>query len=289
MIRWGTIAALIFAQALSWSDYAYAQSQAVRQSGAITASHLACWTFNGVVQDCGPSTLPFATSFGLWGTGTPFCVLNTQITAVNQNTQPYYQLCMGYTTGSTAGTISLTPFNGAGNIPLDLIIDGVTYSIGGSGNWLSVLLDQQFGSAPGDILCRSTSVWTALPPGGAGQYLQTNGSSGCPSWVTPGSVFSNPIRTISSGTTDTASSTDGTIAWNSSSASAKSQTIYACNSSVTGRVLIIKDEVGTASTYAITITPAAGTVDKQSSYVMVFNFQSVTLQCDGTTNNWLAL
>lgn len=280
--------AMAVAQIFSWGDYAYAQSQGVRQSGQITVTHVPCWTYNGIIQDCGPSTLPFATSFGLYGTGTPFCILNTQITTVNQNTQPYYQLCMGYATGSTAGVISLTPFNGAANIGLNLIIDGVTYTIGGSSTWLSTILDQQFGSTPGDILCRSSSAWVALSPGASGQFLQAQ-SAACPLWVTPGSTFNNPIRIISSGTTDTATSTDGTVAWNSASASAKSQTIYACAAGVNGRSLIIKDEKGTAGTYNVTITPVSGTIDNASNFTLQFNLQSVTLQCDGTNTNWLVL
>jgi hypothetical protein len=69
------------------------------------------------------------------------------------------------------------------------------------------------------------------------------------------------------------------------------QNIYACGSGVSGRVLIIKDEKGNAATYPITITPASGTIDNAANYVIYFNLQSVTLQCDGTSSgtNWIVL
>lgn len=198
---------------IAFASPSYAQSgQPVRQSGVVTSSHTACWTYEGIIQDC--STIP---------------------------------------------------------------------------NQLSLQLDQSFGNTPGDILCRGTTAWVALSPGANGQYLQTQSTSGCPHWVTPGSIFSNPIRTISSGTADTAATSDGTIAWNSSSASPKDQTIYACAPGVNGNILNIKDEAATAGTYAITITPVSGTIEKAASLQLMFNSGAITIQCDGSVGNWIAL
>lgn len=282
-----TIAALLFLGSPLGSP-ADAQNQGVRQSGTVTSTHQSCWTYEGIVQDCGTSVIPFATTTGVYGIGTPDCVNDVQVTSTTISLVPYHQLCLGYITGDTAAQITLNAFNGAAQIPLDLIINGTTYSIGGL-NWLSILLDQQFGSTPGDMLCRGSSYWVALAPGTSGQYLQTSGSTGCPTWVTPGSTFNNPIRIISSGTTDTASSTDGTVAWNSSSSSAKTETIYACAAGVNGKVLILKDEIGTAASYNITITPASGAIDNKANFILNFNLQAVTLQCDGTNSNWMTL
>lgn len=97
-----------------------------------------------------------------------------------------------------------------------------------------------------------------------------------------------PIRTVSSGTTDAVASPDqnGTIAWNSSSTSAKTETLFACSSLISGFTVTIKDQIGTAATYPITITSASN-IDGSTSYYMAFNYQSVTLQCNGGTTSWI--
>ena len=210
----------------------------------------------------------------------PFCIATALAS-------PRQLFCFGVS--DSAAFINLQGY-GEATANLNIIINGVTYTIGGP-NWLSAIMDQQFGSTPGDMLCRGGSYWSALSPGASGQYLQTNGTGSCPTWATPGSSFNNPIRSISTGDTDTASSTDGTIAWNSATTSAKTESIYACASGVSGRVLIIKDEKGTAEAYPIMITPASGTIDNGSSIVLGANYQAVTLQCDGTSSgtNWMVL
>lgn len=155
-------------------------------------------------------------------------------------------------------------------------------------SWLSSFLDQNFGTTEGSLLCRGASTWNEISPGGSSQFLEAQ-ASGCPVWATPGTTFSNPLRVIASGTTDTATSTDGTIAWNSATSGAKAEAIYGCTSSVNGRSLILKDQYGNAGTYAITITPASGTVNGASSYTLAVNQQAVQFQCDGTTGDWMVL
>ena len=269
----------------SGANTAQAQSQSVHQSGAVTAGHLPVWIYNGVVGDAGTSNSPMINSLGVYGTGTPFCISNTKNYAGQ-----YYKLCMGYATDLSAAQISLQGFGGAPNIPLDLIINGTTYAIGGSSTWLSNIFDQVFGSTPGDMLCRGTSMWVALAPGSVGQVLTANGTNGCPQWTAPGGTTTPLLRVISSGTTDTASTTDGTIAWNSSSASGKTENLYACNGGSNGKVLYVKDAIGTASTYQITLVPnGSDTIDGSASYFLAFNYQSATLQCLGATNNWMNL
>lgn len=86
---------------------------------------------------------------------------------------------------------------------------------------------------------------------------------------------SNVTRIIASGATDSASATDQFIGWNSATASAKTQNIPA--SSGSGQRIEIKDIAGTAGTYAITITPASGTIDGASTYVLSSGQQSATI------------
>lgn len=49
---------------------------------------------------------------------------------------------------------------------------------------LSAAMDAAFGNAPGSVLYRGASGWTALAPGIDGNVLQSNGSA-APTWVTP--------------------------------------------------------------------------------------------------------
>lgn len=95
------------------------------------------------------------------------------------------------------------------------------------------------------------------------------------------------FRSISSGASDVATSSDSTIAWNSATTSAKTQNLYACTSSVKGYPIYVKDEIGTASTYAIMITPnGSDTIDKAASLTIAFSFQGIQLRCDGAAN-WI--
>ena len=55
----------------------------------------------------------------------------------------------------------------------------------------------------------------------------------------------------------------------------------ACSSLTPGETIIIKDEIGTAGTSPITVTPQSGnTIDGTGSFVLNSNFESITLQCD---------
>ena len=92
------------------------------------------------------------------------------------------------------------------------------------------------------------------------------------------------VRIISSGTTDVSTSNDGAILWLSASTGGKNESLFACNSTFPGKVIIIKDEIGNANTYPITVTPVSGTIDSASFYIMNFGFQSITLTCDGASN-----
>lgn len=103
-----------------------------------------------------------------------------------------------------------------------------------------------------------------------------------------GAISVIPVfRTVVSGTTDTATVLDATIAWDSSSSSPKTETLYACGSGQKGFTLFIKDEFGYASTAAIVVSPVGGnTIDTFASYPAIFNLGRVSVQCNGA-GNWI--
>lgn len=95
-------------------------------------------------------------------------------------------------------------------------------------------------------------------------------------------------RTVTSGSTDTVLATDYLIAIDKASGSATGETLFACASGIDGQIYIFKDEKGDAATNNITITPASGTIEGASTAVMNSNGASLTVQCDGSTTNWVA-
>ena len=91
------------------------------------------------------------------------------------------------------------------------------------------------------------------------------------------------VRSISGATTLDTTTTDYIVLANSSSAGF-TITLPAATS---GRKLIIKDSGGSAQTNNITISPASGTIDGASTFVLNNNYQSVDLVSDGT--NWFVV
>jgi hypothetical protein len=154
----------------------------------------------------------------------------------------------------------------------------------------------------GDCLKAADSAGTvqdsgaACGSGGGGATIVSSGTgitvSGSPcstscTFSLSGVVVLN-TRTVSSGTSDTASATDYTIAWNSASAAAKAESIPACSSSIKGQVYVIKDEAQNAATYTIAVTPASGTVEGAASAIVSSNGAALMIQCDGGSN-WNAI
>ena len=83
-----------------------------------------------------------------------------------------------------------------------------------------------------------------------------------------------------------------TVAWVSTAPANKSESLgpnaIACSSAINAaKEFTIKDEIGTAGTYPITVTPASpNTIDGLGSFTLNSNFESITFQCDGISN-WL--
>lgn len=94
------------------------------------------------------------------------------------------------------------------------------------------------------------------------------------------------VTVISTGASYTMLSTDVLIAFNSPNAALKTLALLAPTD--LGKSVVIKDAIGTAGTYGITITPASGTIDGAASYTLRSNYKSVTLVADGVSN-WMVV
>jgi hypothetical protein len=95
--------------------------------------------------------------------------------------------------------------------------------------------------------------------------------------------------TSATSVTMSSTSTNVTYAWDSAVPSPKTQQInFSCAS--TAFSFTVKDEVGTAAAYPITVSVAplvSGTIDTATTpFVLSTNFASVTFQCDGN-GNWM--
>lgn len=86
-----------------------------------------------------------------------------------------------------AGTLSRDTILASSNANAAINLSGTSIVFCDNPANQSALLDNLFGSAQGTVLYRGASLWSALAPGTAGQYLQTGGASANPSWAT---VFS---------------------------------------------------------------------------------------------------
>lgn len=182
-------------------------AQAVQQSGSVTAGHAGCWATTGVLQDCGTVTTPRLNALGLYnGSSSPLGIVST--TVAGAPTGQYARLSFGVST--TAATISVLPFGGLGTVPLNININGTTYSIG-STNWLSGLIDSQIGSTQGMLLYRGASAWSALSPGSSGQVLQTLGAGANPLWAAGGGVGTVTLVATGTGLTGGPVTSSGTI------------------------------------------------------------------------------
>ena len=92
--------------------------QAVHQSGYVTPQHAACWTTNGVAQDCGTAAIPYLSSIGTVGQGPTICASSAAV-----STGGYNQLCLAANQTSNA-IISLQNYGSASAQNLCFNING---------------------------------------------------------------------------------------------------------------------------------------------------------------------
>lgn len=131
----------------------------------------------------------------------------------------------------------------------------------------------------GGVICHVSFISVAMPALIWNVLSSAGGGGG------GGSVAT--LRQIVSGSTDTSTSTDGTVAWASESGVAKTQTHY--TGTAVSNVITYVDEEGDAGTNNITINATGGqTINELASFVMNINYQSVTMQFDGVSN-WVII
>lgn len=90
-------------------------------------------------------------------------------------------------------------------------------------------------------------------------------------------------RQVPSGITDTMLASDRFIYWNSSTASPKKQVIIA---GASGQDITVKDYIGTATTYNITLSAVGCTLDGSSRATITQNQGAITYKSDGN-NHWM--
>ena len=231
-----------------------AQVSTIIQSGAWTVGHLGCYVGMGssqaVMADCGPA--------GGVGTG-------SGSTGVSE----YLQVATGPPGQAPYAGLGSGPY-GTIDCRYDAPIDnpsgfhGLCFSPNAQGGGL--LTYNAYGAAPPlPFNCIINGILISPCFGGGGG-------------------LGNNIRVITSGTIDIVLTNDITVAWDSPTTGAKSEAVPACTSLNKAKIYIFKDEIGTAQTYPITITPGGGTIDGLSNFVLRTDYAAMQMQCDGISN-----
>jgi hypothetical protein len=277
----------------------------IQQAGPVAPGHPPVWYGNGIQGDPGPASgspgpgiseqlmiargsgagpYPNAGSGPL---GTNWCDYDGPVTSPSG----YHFFCLS-PNAQGGGLLAYGAAGAASTEPLYMNLNGTTYQFPFA---LSGIVGPST-TISGDIACWNNTVGTLLKDCGA--PISTPGSTVvgdlvCWANTTGGSLLDcgpspNAIREIASGTSDTALVTDVTIDWNSSSASGKTETLYACGTGQKGFNLYIKDEYGNAGTYNIALTPnGSDTIDKNLlNSNLTTNLQGIQLQCQGS-GNWI--
>ena len=163
---------------------ATAAAQSVQQSGQVTPTHWTMWTTNGVVQDAGASSNPFATTGGIRSSNAEsFCIQSGPPTAA------YIAMCMGMVPG-TGGLFTITPFGGATNRPFEFL--------GGTG----IIVGTATGGAEGVGTLNAQGLYiNGVPVGTGGTITGVTAGAGLNGGGTTGVVTLNVSNTaVSPGT-----------------------------------------------------------------------------------------
>ena len=110
--------------------------------------------------------------------------------------------------------------------------------------------------------------------------------------VISATAASGVSRVIASGTTDSATTADGTIVWKSSSSSAKTETLPQCTSSppIVGHTFWVKGAKGDEATNTITVQASGGSMlDGDGIAVVNVAFGGYAFQCDAASGNYNVL
>ncbi len=163
-------------------------------------------------------------------------------------------------------------------------------------NWAASTSTLPNTNAQGDLLYGSASnVWTALTKdANATRYLSNTGTTNNPAWAQVNlsngvtGIFAQPSGIQVAITTPgaypyTTLNTDYVILVDSSAA----RTIIPLSSPTTGQMYRIKDNVGSAATNNITITPSGKNVDGTTSVIINANYGSIDIVYNGTQWNVL--
>ena len=237
------------------------------------AAPLASPTFTGTV------TLPAATA------------VNGVTLTTGGSSTAYLNGAGGYTTPSGSGTVNTGTAPGVAYYAASGTAVSSTSLITIGTSTVSLPYLSVAGVLTNDVAGKvgSTPTTTVNLSGG------TTGFSFSPSsfsaLITGGGGGLSTVNQISSGTTNTLSSLSTprtTQAWNSSTASTKTQNIPACSSALSGYDITIVDEFGSATANHIAVVPASGTINNSSSGSITLNNQATTYECDGSTN-WMVI
>jgi hypothetical protein len=129
--------------------------------------------------------------------GSPPLTTDTVIGVGGGTTDLQYSLSQIATTvgGMLSLTINTTPI--IGGTPGSILYDNAG-TVGESA--LTSLIDTALGGTQGDILYRNATVWTVLPPGTSGYFLETQGPGANPQWAAGGSGITVNTTPITGGT-----------------------------------------------------------------------------------------
>jgi hypothetical protein len=187
-------------------SFAAVGSQWIRQistSGVPTASQPAFTDISGVATG---AQLPNPSASTLGGVESLAAVASKWINTISTSgvpgsTQPAFS--------DIAGNAALGQLPSIGNGSLLSNISGGTSTP--LANSLTSIIDSVIGSAQGNVLYRSGTVWTALNPGTAGQVLTTGGAAANPSWTSVGGTGTVTNVATNNGITGGPITTTGTI------------------------------------------------------------------------------